>query len=115
MSRQGGRVPHVAPGSAPSTDSPAAAVPIEVHLDRWLREFGPHGDERLTARTLEELMDSLETKYPALRFKLRDEAGRLRKFVRVFVDGEDVSGSTGLATSLIGARTVDVLHSIAGG
>ena len=88
---------------------------IEVHLDSWLREFGPRGTEKVEADSVEHLLDALEEKYPRLRFKLRDETGQLRRYVRVFVDGEDVSGSTGVATPLSGAHTIDILHSIAGG
>ncbi len=88
---------------------------IEVHLDSWLREFGPRGSERLEVESVERLLDALEGKYPRLRFKLRDETGHLRRYVRVFVDGEDVSGTTGVATPLAGVRTIDILHSIAGG
>ena len=88
---------------------------LEVHLDSWLREFGPRGNEKVTADSVAHLIDALEQKYPRLRFKLRDETGQLRRYVRVFVDGEDVSGSTGVATSLAGSETIDILHSIAGG
>ena len=88
---------------------------IEVHLESWLREFGPRGSERLDAESVDGLIDALETRYPRLKFKLRDETGQLRRYVRVFVDGEDVSGTTGVATSLDGVRTIDILHSIAGG
>ena len=88
---------------------------IEVHLDSWLREFGPRGSERLDAETVAGLLDVLEGKYPRLRFKLRDETGSLRRYVRGFVDGDDVSGTTGVATPLRGVRTIDILHSIAGG
>jgi sulfur-carrier protein len=88
---------------------------LEVHLDAWLREFGPRGNEQIEAGSVRELLDQLEGRYPRLRFKLRDETGQLRRFVRVFVDGQDVSTTTGTATSLAGARTVDILHSIAGG
>jgi sulfur-carrier protein len=87
----------------------------EVRVDRWLRGYGPRGPEQLDADTLEHLLDALEGRYPRLRFKLRDETGQLRRYVRVFVDGEDVSGTTGLTTALNGARTIDILHSIAGG
>jgi sulfur-carrier protein len=94
----------------------AAATPaLEVHLDSWLREFGPRGKEQLTADSVEHLLDELEGRYPRLRFKLRDETGQLRRYVRVFVDGEDVSGTTGVSTALAGARTIDILHSVAGG
>lgn len=88
---------------------------LEVHLDSWLRQYGPQGKERLDADSVEHLLDALERRYPRLRFKLRDETGHLRRYVRVFVDGDDVSGTTGVATSLTGTRTVDILHSIAGG
>lgn len=88
---------------------------LVVHLDSWLREYGPRSKEQISAKSVEQLLDVLEGRYPRLKFKLRDETGRLRRYVRVFVDGEDVSGTTGLATSLGRAHTVDILHSIAGG
>jgi sulfur-carrier protein len=88
---------------------------IDVHLDSWLREFGPRSHERVDADSVEQLLDALEGKYPKLRFKLRDETGQLRRYVRVFVDGQDVSGTTGVRTPLEGAQSIDILHSIAGG
>lgn len=87
----------------------------EVHLDSWLREFGPGRSLKVEATSLGGLLDELERQYPRLRFKLRDETGQLRRYVRVFVDGADVSVTTGVATRLSGPRTVDILHSIAGG
>jgi sulfur-carrier protein len=91
------------------------AAELEVRLDSWLREFGPRGREKISADSVDQLIDQLESRYPRLRFKLRDETGRLRRYVRVFVDGHDVSTTTGVATSLADARTIDILHSIAGG
>lgn len=88
---------------------------LEVHLDSWLREFGLPTRLTLGADSVEHLLDELETRYPRLRFKIRDETGKLRRYVRVFVDGEDVSVTTGVATSLEGVRAIDILHSIAGG
>jgi molybdopterin synthase sulfur carrier subunit len=88
---------------------------LEVQIDSWLRGFGPRGHEQIDADSVEHLLDALEGKYPRLRFKIRDESGALRKYVRVFVDGSDVSGTTGVATPLVGARKIDILHSVAGG
>ena len=86
-----------------------------VHLDAMLREFASRRDFESQAPTVDALLDELERECPRLRFKLRDETGALRRYVRVFVDGEDVSRVPGLRASLTGARTVDILHSIAGG
>jgi len=98
-----------------SLPRPLTTAMLEVLLDSWLREFGPKGKEKVDADSVEQLLDALEERYPRLRFKIRDETGHLRRYVRVFVDGEDVSGTTGVTTPLAGARTVDILHSIAGG
>jgi sulfur-carrier protein len=88
----------------------------EVILDSWLREFGPKGPQTTgPGGTVRTTLEELEARYPQLKNKLRDESGTLRKFVRVFVDGEDVSQSRGLDTPLDGVRTVHILHSIAGG
>jgi sulfur-carrier protein len=88
---------------------------LEVHLDSWLREFGPRSKEKVEADSVAQLLDVLEGRHPRLRFKIRDETGQLRRYVRVFVDGEDVSGTTGVTTPLGGARIIDILHSVAGG
>jgi sulfur-carrier protein len=88
---------------------------IDVRLDNWLRRYGSPASDQVDARTVRQVIDVLEGRYPGLRLKLRDETGALRPYVRVFVDGEDVSGTTATATPLDGARTIDILHSIAGG
>ncbi len=87
----------------------------EVHLDAMLREFVPRTRFESDASSVDALLDELERAAPRLRHKLRDETGALRRYVRVFVDGEDVSRAPGLRVPLDGARTVDILHSIAGG
>jgi sulfur-carrier protein len=96
------------------TSTPSAAA-VEVRLDGWLRAFGPKGVEKVEATSVDQVVDVLEQRYPRLRFKLRDETGQLRRHVRVFVDGDDVSGTSGLTTPLGDGRVVDIIHSIAGG
>ncbi|MGP8072294.1 MAG: MoaD/ThiS family protein [Thermoplasmata archaeon] len=88
---------------------------LEVRLDGWLRGFGPHKSEKVEAGSVGVMIDVLEQRYPRFRYKVRDETGQLRRYVRVFVDGQDVSGTTGVDTPLTGAHTVDIIHSIAGG
>jgi len=88
---------------------------LDVRIDAWLREYGPRTHESLAADSVEQLLDALEERYPRLRFKIRDESGQLRPYVRVFVDGTDISGTQGVAQSLVGVRSVAILHSIAGG
>ena len=87
---------------------------MEVHLDRWLAEFGAPREAEVSARDLAELIGALEALYPRLQGKMRDETGAMRRFVRVFVNGEVVEGRE--PSRVLGPDDrVDILHSIAGG
>ena len=86
-----------------------------VRLDGMLRTFTPRLKLASDAPSVGRLLDELEERYPGLRGRLRDELGRLRPFVRVFVNGTLVSPDR-LGTARLGAEdSVDILHSIQGG
>ncbi len=74
------------------------------HLD-----VAPGGD------TLADLLDTLAAVHPRLARRIRDEAGALRRFVNVYVDGDDVRFAAGLATAVPAGAVVQVLPSVAGG
>jgi molybdopterin converting factor small subunit len=65
--------------------------------------------------TLGELLDRLAASHPLLDRRIRDEQGQLRRFVNVYVDGDDVRFEGGLATSVRDGTVVQVLPSVAGG
>lgn len=65
--------------------------------------------------TLADLLDALAGQHPTLGRRIRDETGRVRRFVNVYVDGEDVRWQDGLATSVRDGAVVQVLPSVAGG
>lgn len=86
-----------------------------VRLDSMLREFLPKRELDTSAPTVGALLDEIEEKFPRMRFRVRDETGKIRRFVKVFVDGEDVLGLNGLDTPIAPGASVDILHSIQGG
>jgi molybdopterin converting factor small subunit len=65
--------------------------------------------------TVEGLLDALAAVHPLLGRRLRDETGALRRFVNVYVDGEDVRWDGGLAAAVPDGAVVQVLPSVAGG
>ncbi len=65
--------------------------------------------------TLADLLDTLAAVHPALARRIRDESGALRRFVNVYVDGEDVRFAGGLGTPVPDGAVVQVLPSVAGG
>ena len=65
--------------------------------------------------TLAGLLDELSARHPVLGRRIRDEAGAVRRFVNVYVDGEDVRWQGGLASAVRDGAVVEVLPSVAGG
>jgi molybdopterin converting factor small subunit len=65
--------------------------------------------------TLGDLLDALAADHPMLGRRIRDETGALRRFVNVYVDGEDARYEGALAASVRDGAVVQVLPSVAGG
>lgn len=62
-----------------------------------------------------EVIDSLETQYPGIKERLCDEAGDLRHFVNIYVNGEDVRFLQGLETSINTGDEISIVPAVAGG
>ena len=65
--------------------------------------------------TLADLLDALAEEHPMLARRIRDETGQVRRFVNVYVDGDDVRFEKGLETPVRDGAEVQVLPSVAGG
>nr|WP_255429768.1 MoaD/ThiS family protein [Streptomonospora sp. PA3] len=69
-------------------------------------------DTRTTLRTV---LDELARRHPGLDRRIRDEQGRLRRYVNVFVDSDECRAMGGLDTPVADGAEVRVLPSVAGG
>ena len=65
--------------------------------------------------TVGEALAALEQAHPGVAERLLDEQGRLRRFVNVFVDDEDVRFAQGLETPVAAGSTVSIIPAVAGG
>lgn len=65
--------------------------------------------------SLSECITSLEASYPGLKERLCDESGEVRRFVNIYVNGEDVRFLQGLATPLKDGDEVSIVPAVAGG
>jgi molybdopterin converting factor small subunit len=65
--------------------------------------------------TLASVLDGLAEGRPLLDRRIRDETGQLRRFVNVYVDGDDVRFDSGVGTAVRDGAVVQVLPSVAGG
>lgn len=65
--------------------------------------------------SLRACIDALEQQYPGLRERLMDENGELRRFVNIYVNGDDVRFINGLDTELKDGDEVSIVPAVAGG
>ena len=65
--------------------------------------------------TVAELLDVVGSSYPVFNRRVRDETGALRRFVNVYLNGDDVRRLDGLQTRAAPGAEVLVLQSVAGG
>jgi molybdopterin synthase sulfur carrier subunit len=67
------------------------------------------------ASSLGEAIDRLEGEYPGIKERICDESGEIRRFVNVYVNGEDVRFLDNLATRLAPNDEVSIVPAVAGG
>ncbi len=65
--------------------------------------------------TVGEVLESVYAEHGELRERIADEAGGVRRFVNVYVDGEDMRFLDGLQTPVRDGAEVQVLPAVAGG
>lgn len=61
------------------------------------------------------LVDALEAAHPGLKERLCDEGGRIRPFVNIYVNDEDIRFLKGPDTPLSDGDAVSIVPAIAGG
>jgi MoaD family protein len=69
----------------------------------------------LDASSVSAVIVELESRYPQIRGRLRDESGALRRFVNLYVNGEDVRFKNGLETGLNAGDELSIVPAEAGG
>lgn len=72
-------------------------------------------DVEAAGATLAELLDAIGAQYPVFNRRVRDETGSLRRFVNIYLDGDDVRRLDGLKTRVAAGSEVMVMQSVAGG
>ncbi|MUM16278.1 MoaD/ThiS family protein [Mycobacterium sp. CBMA271] len=88
---------------------------VEVSIPTILRTH-TGGEKRVaaTGSTLQAVITDLESNYSGISERLVD-AGKLHRFVNIYVNDEDVRFSGGLDTAIADGDTVTILPAVAGG
>jgi molybdopterin synthase sulfur carrier subunit len=88
---------------------------VSVKIPTQLRA-ATEGESKATVdgATVGEVLDALYERYGELRSRIAEDGG-LRRFVNVYVDGEDIRFLEGLDTRVKDGDEVTILPAVAGG
>ena len=89
---------------------------VKVQIPAPLRSLTAGAAEvEVDAANVDGVVEALESRYKGIKSRLCDEDGRLRSYVRVFVNGEDARGLGDAKAALKSGDTVSIVPAIAGG
>ena len=88
----------------------------KIHIPTPLRQYvGKQADVAVNGGTVAEALSELVSKHPELRRHLYSDDGKLRAFVNVYLNDEDVRYLQKEATTIKDSDTISIVPSIAGG
>ena len=88
----------------------------KVIIPTLLRRLTDNADAvEVDATTVRDILDRLDERYPGFRARVCEETGELRRFINIYVDGEDVRFLDNLATTVPERAEVSIVPAIAGG
>ena len=91
-------------------------MPVTVRIPTPLQRItSGKGEVPCDGTTISELLADLERKHPGVKERICDEQGKLRRFVNVFVNEEDIRFLQGDQTPVKDGDEVSIIPAIAGG
>jgi molybdopterin synthase sulfur carrier subunit len=88
----------------------------KVKLPTQLRDAaGGAAEAQASGATVGEVLEALYAEHSELRERISDSDGALRRFVNVYLRGEDIRFLDGLATEVGDSDEVTILPAVAGG
>jgi len=89
---------------------------VVVKIPTQLRSAsGGEAETVLDGATVQEVLDGLFERFEELRARISDDDGSLRRFVNVYLAGEDIRFLDGLATPVADGAELTILPAVAGG
>jgi molybdopterin converting factor small subunit len=89
---------------------------IAVKVPTILRTYtGGAADVSVSGTTLAEALSDLDAQYPGIGPRVLDDEGRLRRFVNVYVNDDDVRFLEDLQTPTPDGSSISIIPAVAGG
>ena len=89
---------------------------VQVRIPVLLRSLtGGAGEVEAGEGTVAQVIDQLEARYPGIKARLYDEDGKIRRFINIYVNAEDIRFLNGVETRVKDGDEVSIVPAIAGG
>ena len=89
---------------------------VSVYIPSPLRRWTDgQGRADVPARSVRELLDGLEGRFPGIKAEVCDERGAVRSYINTFVNGTEIRQLAGLDTPLADDDDVSIIPAMAGG
>jgi molybdopterin synthase sulfur carrier subunit len=69
----------------------------------------------MEGKTIQEVIEKLNAAYPGFKQRVCDESGKVRRFVNIFLNEEDIRFLSKEATAVKDGDEVSIIPAIAGG
>lgn len=89
---------------------------LKVRIPAPLRKLTENKTEiEANGKTVQELIENLEKKFPGMKDRLCDETGKIRRFINIYVNEKDIRFLDNENTKLKDGDEVSIIPAIAGG
>lgn len=91
-------------------------MPIKVRIPTPLQKLTKNQPEvSCDGTSIDDIIKDLERQFPGIRERLCDPDGKLRRFINVYVNEEDIRFLEGPGTKLKDGDDISIIPAIAGG
>ncbi len=91
-------------------------MPVKVRIPTPLRSL-TNGEEEVTVegKSIQEVIDNLETNFSGFKERLCDENGQIRRFINFYLNDEDIRFKDNQETTINDGDLISIVPAIAGG
>ncbi|GIW14903.1 MAG: MoaD family protein [Dehalococcoidia bacterium] len=95
-----------------STATPTVSVRLTAVLQKLT---GGQKTIEASGRTVAEVFDDIEARYPGFKAQVYGPDGKPHRFVNIYLNDEDIRYTGGIDTALKAGDVLDILPALAGG
>lgn len=89
---------------------------VTVRIPTPLRKLtGNQSEIEIDGETVESLIGNMEASYPGIKDRICDESGKVRRFINIYINEEDIRFLDGTGTTVKTGDRIAIVPAIAGG